>query len=106
MDETTALVTLATSPAESEAYQMLLARAHRSVVVLEESVLGAVQPGIGTSRLSSLPDLSWHRTRARDGLPHALVASYHVSRQNTQTGRLTAAMFDEVVATALRLAGS
>jgi superfamily II DNA or RNA helicase len=29
MDETTALVTLATSPAESEAYQILLARAHR-----------------------------------------------------------------------------
>ena len=29
MDETTALVPLATSPAESEAYQMLLARAHR-----------------------------------------------------------------------------
>ncbi len=35
----------------------------------------------------------------------ALVASYHVSRQNTQTGRLTAAMFDRVVRRALELAG-
>ncbi len=33
-----------------------------------------------------------------DGLP-VLVASYHVSRQNTQTGRLTAEMFDQVLAT-------
>jgi uracil-DNA glycosylase len=33
-----------------------------------------------------------------------LVASYHVSRQNTRTGRLTAAMFDEVLAQALALA--
>jgi uracil-DNA glycosylase family 4 len=41
----------------------------------------------------------------RPALPHALVASYHVSRQNTNTGRLTAAMFDEVLAVAKRLAG-
>lgn len=38
MDETNALVTLATSPAESEAYQMLLARAHRKT--------GAIPPEI------------------------------------------------------------
>jgi uracil-DNA glycosylase family 4 len=34
-----------------------------------------------------------------------LVGSYHVSQQNTQTGRLTPAMFDGALAKAARLAG-
>jgi uracil-DNA glycosylase family 4 len=39
-----------------------------------------------------------------EGAP-PVVASYHVSRQNTQTGRLTPAMFDLVLARAAALAG-
>lgn len=39
------------------------------------------------------------------GLPHVLIASYHVSRQNTQTGRLTPEMFDQVLAKAVGLTG-
>lgn len=38
------------------------------------------------------------------GWPALLLDSYHVSRQNTQTGRLTPAMFDAVLARARELA--
>jgi uracil-DNA glycosylase family 4 len=49
-----------------------------------------------------------HRLEALAGADAArvvpLVDSFHVSRQNTNTGRLTAAMFDAALATALDLA--
>jgi len=40
---------------------------------------------------------------AANGLPH-LVGSFHVSQQNTLTGKLTEPMFDKVLSRALRLA--
>lgn len=52
-----------------------------------------------------------HGVATRIGHPTArgevwLLASYHVSQQNTQTGRLTPAMFDRVIARAVSLAAA
>jgi uracil-DNA glycosylase family 4 len=47
-----------------------------------------------------------HGTEARLARTrHVLIGSYHVSQQNTQTGRLTPAMFDAVLGRAMGLAG-
>jgi len=61
-------------PALLAAY--LLTRAGHSVVILEESALGLVQPGIGVARMTSVPDLSWREIVARDGGPSARIAAH------------------------------
>jgi uracil-DNA glycosylase family 4 len=57
-------------------------------------------PPFGHGVVTSIP----HPTR--EGSTATLVGSYHVSQQNTQTGRLTAPMFDDVLARALALANA
>ena len=54
----------------------------------------------------------WRRHHSAHGAIHALpdglllADSYHVSRYNTNTGRLTAAMFEAVVAEVMRRIGA
>jgi uracil-DNA glycosylase family 4 len=53
-----------------------------------------ITPGVGPNGFA-------HGNVASVG-PYRLVASYHVSQQNTQTGRLTVTMFDDILQTCLR----
>lgn len=50
----------------------------------------------GVSEGKSIPDFSHGGKYFSDQKRVWVVASYHPSRQNTQTGRLTAAMFDDI----------
>ena len=56
-------------------------------------------PKFGHGVVTEIPDPRSTRGNA------VLVGSYHVSQQNTQTGRLTEAMFDAALGTAMRAAG-
>lgn len=98
------------SPAEFGRCRGFLARELSALPGLEACLaLGALAWG---SLLAALPGLGWRLPRpaprfahgaevALDGpRPLHLLASYHVSRQNTNTGRLTAAMLDLVLARA------
>ena len=60
----------------------------------------AVRPVPGTPRPYAFPAVAEHRLE--NGL--ILVDSYHCSRYNTNTGRLTPQMFREVVGRAVDLA--
>ncbi|MFL5301357.1 MAG: uracil-DNA glycosylase [Anaeromyxobacteraceae bacterium] len=66
-----------------------------------EAALGALERG-GAAVPRPRPRFAHGAEIALPGAP-ALLGSYHVSRQNTNTGRLTPAMFDAVVLRALAL---
>jgi uracil-DNA glycosylase family 4 len=74
---------------------------YEAVVALAKARVGGriEVPAFGHGVSAAIPD-----PRGRGG-EATLVGSYHVSQQNTQTGRLTAAMFDEAVGVAMRAAG-
>ena len=64
----------------------------------------AVAPALGAVAPRPRPRFAHGAQVALPGGP-VLLGSYHVSRQNTSTGRLTEQMLDEVVGRAARLAG-
>ena len=59
--------------------------------------------GAGARRAGGRRPVFGHGAEVSVG-PYMLVGTYHPSQQNTFTGRLTAAMFDTVIARALELA--
>lgn len=82
----------------------------------ELALLAGVRVVLALGRIGHDAVLVHHGLKPRDALfahgaehgltcGRVLVDSYHVSRQNTQTGRLTPAMFDAVLARAKELAG-
>lgn len=90
--------------------ELLLFRRLRVIVALGQIAFASV--------LRAVSDLGWQAPRPRPvfghgaaatlerdgGHPVMLLASYHPSRQNTATGRLTAAMLDRVLRRAVALA--
>lgn len=92
-------------------HELVTLRSLRVIIALGQIAFIAVLQAAGT--------LGWRTPKPRppfghgatvmlglpDGRSIALVASYHPSRQNTQTGRLTPAMLDRVMRTAVGIAG-
>jgi uracil-DNA glycosylase family 4 len=72
-----------------------------AVIAIARSASGSrfAAPAFGHGVVANVPDPAGRRGEA------TLVASYHVSQQNTQTGRLTPAMFDRALDLAARRAG-
>ena len=68
-----------------------------------EAALGSFARG-GVALPRPRPRFAHRAELALDGAP-VLIGSYHVSQQNTQTGRLTEPMFDAVLARARALLG-
>lgn len=86
----------------ARAFLALGAIAYRAVHDLARAAGPAALPPFAHGAEAELPPLTRGAARRRE--PTWLVASYHVSQQNTQTGRLTPAMFDRVLARAASLA--
>jgi uracil-DNA glycosylase family 4 len=90
---------------EARVYLALGKTGYDAVVGLSRSrsarIGGKVEaPPFGHGVSTAIPDPRGQAGEAR------LFASYHVSQQNTQTGRLTPAMFDEVLSAAWAAAGA
>jgi len=87
------------TPAETEACAPFLAR--------ELALLGDVRAVLALGAFGYRAVASWYGVRPRPAFRHGLVVpveggptivcSFHVSQQNTFTGRLTPAMFDDVL---------
>jgi uracil-DNA glycosylase family 4 len=100
------------SPAELRRCAPFLARELALLRPRAVLALGAVAWGAALDALAAaghppprpLPRFAHGAELRLPGAP-ALLASYHVSQQNTRTGRLTGAMFDAVLARAVALAG-
>jgi uracil-DNA glycosylase family 4 len=80
----------------------------RVVVALGAFAWGAFWPALERvygHRVSPRPAFGHGVYRPGDGTVPALLGCYHVSQQNTFTGRLTPAMLDRVLARAVEIAG-
>lgn len=73
--------------------------------VAHDCALAVLRQGGATSATPSKAPFAHGAVHGIDGWP-AIVDSYHVSRQNTNTGRLTQAMFDDVLRRVKALASS